>query len=92
MPRRFHGTQPLFGLVSVTRQTINAIEAAKYSPTLELAFRIATAAELAALRPLPYPDLALAGTITYVAPSLDEKTRSLPIRVTLEATDPRLRA
>lgn len=25
----------------VTRQTINAIEAAKYSPTLELAFRIA---------------------------------------------------
>lgn len=39
-----------------------------------------------------YPDLALAGTITYVAPSLDEKTRSLPIRVTLEATDPRLRS
>jgi putative transcriptional regulator len=25
-----------------TRQTINAIEAAKYSPSLELAFRIAT--------------------------------------------------
>ena len=25
----------------VTRQTINAIEAAKYSPSLELAFRIA---------------------------------------------------
>ena len=25
----------------VTRQTINAIEAAKYSPTLELAFKIA---------------------------------------------------
>ena len=27
--------------VGVTRQTINAIEAAKYSPTLELAFKIA---------------------------------------------------
>lgn len=39
-----------------------------------------------------YPDLALAGTITYIAPSLDEKTRSLPIRVKLEDTDPRLRS
>jgi putative transcriptional regulator len=27
--------------VGVTRQTINALEAAKYSPSLELAFRIA---------------------------------------------------
>ena len=27
--------------VGVSRQTLNAIEAAKYSPTLELAFRIA---------------------------------------------------
>jgi putative transcriptional regulator len=31
----------LADLVGVTRQTMNAIEAAKYSPTLELAFRIA---------------------------------------------------
>jgi len=28
--------------VGVTRQTLHAIEAAKYSPTLELAFKIAT--------------------------------------------------
>ncbi len=35
--------QQLAQLVGVTRQTINAIEAAKYSPTLELAFRIAKA-------------------------------------------------
>lgn len=28
-------------LAGVTRQTINAIEAAKYSPSLELAFKIA---------------------------------------------------
>ena len=31
----------LADLVGVTRQTLNAIEQAKYSPTLELAFRIA---------------------------------------------------
>ena len=30
-------------LVGATRQTINAIEQEKYSPTLELAFRIAIA-------------------------------------------------
>ncbi|MEZ4430232.1 MAG: efflux RND transporter periplasmic adaptor subunit [Nannocystaceae bacterium] len=39
-----------------------------------------------------YPDVALTGTVTYIAPSLDEKTRSLPIRVMLEKTDPRLRS
>ena len=33
--------QELAGKVGVTRQTINAIEAGKYSPSLELAFRIA---------------------------------------------------
>lgn len=46
----------------------------------------------AIVRTHAYPDMVLAGTITYVAPSLDEKTRSLPIRVTLEAPDPRLRS
>lgn len=35
--------QDLADLVGVTRQTINAIEAAKYSPSLELAFKIASA-------------------------------------------------
>lgn len=35
--------QELSDLVGVTRQTINAIEAAKYSPSLELAFKIASA-------------------------------------------------
>jgi putative transcriptional regulator len=33
--------QELAAKVNVTRQTINAIESGKYSPTLELAFRIA---------------------------------------------------
>lgn len=46
---------------------------------LELCPRGGTTAAVVRLH--AYPDLALAGTITYVAPSLDEKTRSLPIRV-----------
>lgn len=38
--------QELADKTGVTRQTINAIEAAKYSPSLELAFRIASAFEV----------------------------------------------
>ncbi|SMO61233.1 helix-turn-helix transcriptional regulator [Gracilimonas mengyeensis] len=44
--RFMHGEmtqQELADKVGVTRQTINAIEAAKYSPSLELAFKIAHA-------------------------------------------------
>lgn len=37
--------QDLAERVGVTRQTINAIEAGKYSPSLEVAFRIARALE-----------------------------------------------
>lgn len=39
-----------------------------------------------------FPDLVLGGTITYVAPALDHDTRSLPIRVSLDTTDVRLRS
>jgi len=39
-----------------------------------------------------FPELAMPGTITYVAPALDEGTRSLPVRVTLNAPDARLRS
>ncbi|MCG8374213.1 MAG: helix-turn-helix transcriptional regulator [Balneolales bacterium] len=35
--------QELADQVGVTRQTINAIEAAKYSPSLEVAFKISLA-------------------------------------------------
>ncbi len=38
--------QELADKAGVTRQTINAIEAAKYSPSLELAFKIADVFEL----------------------------------------------
>ncbi len=34
--------QALAGRIGVTRQTVNAIELGKYSPSLEVAFRIAT--------------------------------------------------
>lgn len=42
--RAAHGEmtqQALADRVGVTRQTVNAIELGKYSPTLEMAFRIA---------------------------------------------------
>lgn len=39
-----------------------------------------------------FADLAMPGTITYVAPGLDESTRSLAIRVLLKTPDPRLRS
>lgn len=38
--------QELAQKVGVTRQTLNAIEAGKYSPSLEVAFRIAAVFEL----------------------------------------------
>ena len=39
-----------------------------------------------------FPDLVMSGTVTYVAPALDEATRSLPVRVTLVTPDARLRS
>jgi putative transcriptional regulator len=38
--------QALADRIGVTRQTVHAIEAAKYSPSLELAFRIAALFEV----------------------------------------------
>ena len=38
--------QNLAERIGVTRQTVNAIEASKYSPSLEVAFRIATVFEV----------------------------------------------
>ncbi|PWN07392.1 helix-turn-helix transcriptional regulator [Rhodohalobacter mucosus] len=47
---RFHANEmtqaELANKVGVTRQTINALEAAKYSPSLELAFKIARVFDL----------------------------------------------
>jgi cobalt-zinc-cadmium efflux system membrane fusion protein len=59
-------------------------------PELELARVQAGSAAIVRLH--AFPDLAMPGTITYVAPALDERTRSLPVRVSLSAPDPRLRS
>ena len=42
--------------IGVTRQTINAIEQGKYSPSLEMAFQIARVFELPLDRVFHYPD------------------------------------
>ncbi|WP_193597021.1 helix-turn-helix transcriptional regulator [Microbacterium sp. YJN-G] len=42
--------------VGVTRQTLNAIEQGKYSPTLELAFQIARAFDVALDDVFQYPE------------------------------------
>lgn len=39
-----------------------------------------------------FPDVAMPGTVTYVAPALDERSRSLPVRVSLASPDARLRS
>ncbi|MCC7540203.1 MAG: efflux RND transporter periplasmic adaptor subunit [Deltaproteobacteria bacterium] len=59
-------------------------------PELEIA-RVALDA-VAIVRVHAYPELALDGRVSYVAPALDEETRSLVIRVTLDAADARLRS
>jgi cobalt-zinc-cadmium efflux system membrane fusion protein len=59
-------------------------------PELELS-RV-QAGSAAVVRLHAFPDLAMRGAITYIAPSLDEQTRSLPIRVSLQTPDARLRS
>lgn len=59
-------------------------------PELEISHIEAGTAAIVRLH--AFPELAMPGTITYVAPALDEGTRSLPVRVTLQAPDARLRS
>ena len=59
-------------------------------PELELARLQLSAAAVVRLH--AYPELSLRGKVTYIAPALDERTRSLPIRVSLDAPDTRLRS
>lgn len=58
----------------------------------ELALGKVAVGAAAIVRLHAFPELAMPGTITYLAPALDERTRSLPIRVALQAPDPRLRS
>lgn len=48
--------QQLADLVGVTRQTVNAIESNKYSPSLEVAFRIARVFNVQLERVFQYGD------------------------------------
>jgi len=59
-------------------------------PELELA-RVEVGAAVV-VRLHAFPEVAMRGSITYAAPAVDEHTRSLPIRVVLEAPDVRLRS
>jgi cobalt-zinc-cadmium efflux system membrane fusion protein len=59
-------------------------------PELELS-RV-EAGSAAVVRLHAFPELAMTGTITYVAPALDEQTRSLPVRVSLQTPDAGLRS
>jgi putative transcriptional regulator len=54
--------QDLAERVGVTRQTINAIEAGKYSPSLEVAFRIAVALGVRIEEVFSYDSSAAAGS------------------------------
>lgn len=59
--RHQHGEmtqQELADRVGVTRQTVNAIEANKYSPSLEVAFRIARVLGVPLERVFQYTDAA----------------------------------
>lgn len=62
------------------RGNVPELEIAKVQPGMLVAVRLHA-----------YPDLRLSGRINYVAPILDEVTRSLPIRVSLDTADARLR-
>jgi cobalt-zinc-cadmium efflux system membrane fusion protein len=77
--------QPAFTVTDPTRIWVRG-----NVPELELSRVQSGAAAIVRLH--AFPDLALKGTVTYVAPALDERTRSLPVRVTLATADARLRS
>lgn len=77
--------QPVFIVTDPTRVSVRG-----NVPELELSRIKVGSAAIVHLH--AYPDAAMPGTLTYVAPALDERTRSLPIRVTLQAPDARLRS
>ncbi len=77
--------QPAFTVTDPTKVWVRA-----NVPELELARVQAGSAAIVRLH--AFPDLAMPGTITYIAPALDERTRSLPVRVSVQTPDPRLRS
>ncbi len=78
------GGEPAFTITDPSRIFVET-----FVPELDIARITIDAAVI--VRTHAYPDLALAGTVTSIAPSLDRTTRSLSVRVALAAADPRLR-
>ncbi len=77
--------QPVFIITDPTKVSVRGDV-----PELEIAS--VQQGSAATVRVHAFPDLAMQGKVSYVAPALDEATRSLPVRVTLESPDPRLRS
>ena len=69
--------QSLAEQVGVTRQTINAIELGKYSPSLEVAFRISRVFDLPLESVFAWPDTA---ADDYATPEADTRTPTPKMR------------
>jgi len=76
--------EPAFTITDPSKIFVEA-----FVPELDIG-RIAVEA-LVIVRTHAFPDLVLGGRITSIAPSLDRTTRSLSVRITLDAMDARLR-
>jgi cobalt-zinc-cadmium efflux system membrane fusion protein len=76
--------EPAFTITDPSRLFVEA-----FVPELDIA-KIAVDAPVV-VRTHAFPELALAGRVASLAPSLDKATRSLSVRVQLAAADPRLR-
>lgn len=78
------GDEPAFTITDPTKVFVEA-----FVPELDIG-RIAIDAPVI-VRTHAFADLALDGRVTSIAPSLDKATRSLSVRITLNAMDARLR-
>lgn len=78
------GDEPAFTITDPSKIFVEA-----FVPELDIG-RIAVDAPVI-VRTHAFPDLALEGRVTSIAPSLDKATRSLSVRITLDALDARLR-
>ena len=63
-----------------------------YAQVPELAIARVSEGMATLFRPHAFPELALPGTVQYIAPAIDPRTRSLTMRVALDDLDPRLRS
>lgn len=76
--------EPAFTITDPSKVFVEA-----FVPELDIG-RVAVGVQVL-VRTHAYPDLVLSGLITSIAPSLDRATRSLSVRITLDAADARLK-